>query len=213
MAINANQPVMKAPASMKPIFLLPENKNAAQIPGNTACDTASPMSAFFCRRTKAPTMAALAASNTLPSTTKRTLGSESDKKSKRLSMIYLFTAPLPLPAGKRSFLHHVAHLRQQIEPTTIRLFDRLVRKCLVRRAGSDEMHIEEHDPIEVTARRLKVVVHHNDCFSLGCHFAEQLDDGLFSSGVHPSEGFIHKIDVGFLCQCTRKENTLLLATR
>ena len=87
---------MKAPTSINDVFFVPANKKAAQIPGKTEWETASPTSDFFFSTINEPTMAALTESRILPNTTYLTLGSLNEKKLMKLSIVYPFSENLSL---------------------------------------------------------------------------------------------------------------------
>src|SRR5690606_15787735 len=98
-----------------------------------------PIRAFFCNRINAPTMAALADSRIFPRTTYRTLGSENEKKSMKLSIVPFWSV---LPTWESPFCHYLAYLRQQVEPSAVGLLNHLICEYLIGRAGCDQAHVD-----------------------------------------------------------------------
>ena len=71
---------------------------------------------------------------------------------------------------------------------------------LADRSLGEHPNIENHQPVEIGAHGLEIVMDDNDGLTRGAQLVKEIDDGALGGGVDAGHGLVEKIDARFLNQ-------------
>ena len=83
-------------------------------------------------------------------------------------------------------------------------------KVACERAGGDQAHVQQHQPVEIVGRRFQVVVDDDHRLAPRAQLAQQVDDRALGGRIDAGERLVHEVELGVLRQRPRQEHALLL---